>query len=457
MVEDIEDEVIRVAVVQYSDDTKTYFDLNSHKTKSAIVYAVRGLRHKGGISRNTGQALKFVHDLVSTPLSGSRKLEGVPQILILLTGGKSKSAQRDIVFLLDGSDETLGMFPAMQSFVQSVVESLNVGENTDRVSVVQYSDEPETEISLNTYFDKQDVLDTIQSMIHMGGEMRSTGAALEYVQNEVFTSTAGSRNQDGVPQILVFGGRSSDDVRRAAQSLRDNGVKTVSIGTSNADTLEMQTVANTPAYYISMPNFDNLQNLNQRIEATADIVFLLDGTKDMLPSEKPIWDFIMGFVEQLQIGPSRMQVALIEYNTEPTVHFALNKYTSRDDLLLYLKYTELSGRPSVNLGAALDYVRTNVFTAASGSRAMQGIPQLLILVTARKSDDDIVGPLDRLQKTGIVTYSIGINNADRMEVEQLAHSPETKYLDVSDFTPVREQIMSGKATQGKPLYPTLGE
>lgn len=89
MVEDIEDEVIRVAVVQYSDYAKTYFNLNTHKTKSAIVYAVRGLRHKGGTPRNTGLALQYVHDHVFTSSSGSRRSHGVPQILLLLIGGKS--------------------------------------------------------------------------------------------------------------------------------------------------------------------------------------------------------------------------------------------------------------------------------------------------------------------------------------------------------------------------------
>lgn len=89
MVEDIEDDVIRVSVVQYSDDAKIYFNLNAHKTKTEIVYAVRGMRHKGGTSRKTGFALQFVHDHIFTPSSGSRRLDGVPQILLLLTGGKS--------------------------------------------------------------------------------------------------------------------------------------------------------------------------------------------------------------------------------------------------------------------------------------------------------------------------------------------------------------------------------
>lgn len=86
---DIDEDKVRVAVVQYSDDTTVYFNLKTHRSKKAIIYAVRSLRHKGGRPRNTGAALQFVREHVFTASSGSRHLEGVPQILFLLTGGKS--------------------------------------------------------------------------------------------------------------------------------------------------------------------------------------------------------------------------------------------------------------------------------------------------------------------------------------------------------------------------------
>lgn len=86
---DIGEDKVRVAVVQYSDDTKVFFNLKTHRTKKAIIYAVRSLRHKGGGPRNTGAALQFVQKHVFTAASGSRHLEGVPQILFLLTCGKS--------------------------------------------------------------------------------------------------------------------------------------------------------------------------------------------------------------------------------------------------------------------------------------------------------------------------------------------------------------------------------
>lgn len=86
---DIDGDTVRVAVVHYSEDATAYFSLNTHKSKRAIIYAVRSLRHKGGRSRNTGVALQFVRDSVFTASSGGRHLEGIPQILFLLTGGES--------------------------------------------------------------------------------------------------------------------------------------------------------------------------------------------------------------------------------------------------------------------------------------------------------------------------------------------------------------------------------
>lgn len=86
---DTNDDVVRMAVVQYSDDVMVYFNLKSHNSKKALVYALRNLRHKGGRNRKTGAALEFVRNNIFTTSFGSRHLDGVPQILVLLTVGKS--------------------------------------------------------------------------------------------------------------------------------------------------------------------------------------------------------------------------------------------------------------------------------------------------------------------------------------------------------------------------------
>lgn len=80
---------VRVSVVQYSDDPKLEFLLNEYSTKEEVRQAVSKLRSKGGIRLNTGLALEWVSRNIYQRSAGSRIEDGVPQFLILVTGGRS--------------------------------------------------------------------------------------------------------------------------------------------------------------------------------------------------------------------------------------------------------------------------------------------------------------------------------------------------------------------------------
>ena len=171
------------------------------------------------------------------------------------------------MFLLDGSDDTLIGFPAMKGFVQQVVETLSIGANKDRVAVVQYSQDPHTHFDLNTYMEKQDVLIALQQLKHKGGGTRNTGAALDYVRTNVFAESSGSRNQEGVPQILILlsGGKSQDDVASAATTLKQEKVVPFCVGTRTADITELQVIAHNPSYAFSILGFDDIGSIQQHL------------------------------------------------------------------------------------------------------------------------------------------------------------------------------------------------
>lgn len=80
---------VRISVVQYSDDPKLEFRLNEYSTKEEVRQAVSKLRSKGGNRLNTGRALEWVSRNIYQRSAGSRIEDGVPQFLILVTGGKS--------------------------------------------------------------------------------------------------------------------------------------------------------------------------------------------------------------------------------------------------------------------------------------------------------------------------------------------------------------------------------
>lgn len=176
------------------------------------------------------------------------------------------AAQRDIVFLLDGSDDTRDEFKYMSQFVKRVVDKLNIGLSGDRVSVVQYSTEPRVHFYLNTYNTKQDVSDSIERLQHQGGSPLNTGGALGYLKN-MFIASSGSRLMEGVPQILVLvtGGRSQDDVRAPAAALKQDNIVSFSIGNENADVIQLQTISYTPGHTLTVPQFDDLQDIEQKL------------------------------------------------------------------------------------------------------------------------------------------------------------------------------------------------
>ncbi|XP_071212260.1 collagen alpha-3(VI) chain-like [Salvelinus alpinus] len=575
----------RVSVVQYSRNPEAHFLLNTYPEKQSVLSSIRSLKHKGGRPLNTGAALQYVKDNVFTSSSGSRGQEGVPQILILLSGGRSQddvggaavalkqdrivpfcigtrnadilelqiiarfpsyalsvpwfddlesieqqllslvkrvprqprvyqrtvvdkteSKQRDVVFLLDGSDETLNGFEAMRDFVQRVVEKLTVEENKDRVSVVQYSREPEAQFYLNTYTTKEDVVEAVRGLRHKGGRPLNTGAALQYARDNVFVASSGSRRQEGIPQILVLlsGGRSNDDVRNAVTNLKEIGVMAIVVGMRNADILELQTISYEPSYAFSATRYNDLPNIQQqvvsaveRVEMTAtnlpttligkttiisyavvgqfnnstlltsdiqmvdgvDVVFLLDGSDKMRESVQSIRDFLGQFVEHLEIGPDKTHVAVIQYSDKPTTNFLLNTYSSKSDIMAQVRNINIEGGRSLNTGEALDFVKNNIFTASSGSRLQEGIPQILILLSGEKSQDDVLVPSESLKAAGIVLLTVGVKDADRAEMQNIAYSPNQAYIlrEFSDLSLVRQQLLSAIVSHKDAARPGLGE
>lgn len=164
------------------------------------------------------------------------------------TSVQTSDVKRDVVFLLDGSDGTRDGFRDLVLFVQRLVETLNVNENADRVSVVQFSGDQETHFYLNTHSNKDDVLNAIRNLKHKGGQRSNIGSALTFVRHSIFTASSGSRRLKGVPQILVLisSSPSRDGVEGPAEALKDLEVLPISIAVGRANENELEMVALTP-------------------------------------------------------------------------------------------------------------------------------------------------------------------------------------------------------------------
>ena len=178
------------------------------------------------------------------------------------------------MFLLDGSDSTRNGFSAMRDFVQRLVEKMNVDDNKDRISVVQYSRDAAVQFYLNTYTAKGEIVEAVRGLRHKGGRPLNTGAALQHVKDNVFTASAGSRRLEGVPQILILlnGGRSFDSVDAPASALKELGVLIFVIGTRSSDSRELQKISSEPSYALSVSDFSDLPSVQQQLLSSVDTV-----------------------------------------------------------------------------------------------------------------------------------------------------------------------------------------
>lgn len=176
----------------------------------------------------------------------------------------------DIVFLVDGS-WSIGAenFEQIRQFLFTLVDSFDVSPDHVRIGLVQYSDNPLTEFLLNTFENKDDILNNIIKLPYRGGGTM-TGKGLEFMSNEHFVGKAGSRAAQKVPQIAVVitDGKSQDDVESHAKNLRRRGIVLYAIGIKDADASQLREIANDDQHVYSVSDFAALQGISQNIIQT---------------------------------------------------------------------------------------------------------------------------------------------------------------------------------------------
>lgn len=161
---------IRISVVQYSDDAKVEFLLNEFSTKDEVRQAVIRLKNRGGNRLNTGHALEWVTKNIYQRSAGSRIEEGVPQFLILVTGGKS-------------ADDVSG--PAEQ-LKRNLVAPLAIGSrNADLNELRQISLTPELVYTVDRF---QNLPEVELQLIASVNKMTADDIATSYVPTTVHIS-----------------------------------------------------------------------------------------------------------------------------------------------------------------------------------------------------------------------------------------------------------------------------
>uniref|UniRef100_A0A8C8K9V0 VWFA domain-containing protein n=1 Tax=Oncorhynchus tshawytscha TaxID=74940 RepID=A0A8C8K9V0_ONCTS len=543
---DVRPDRVRIGLMQFAENPKIEFYLNTHKTKQDVLARVDQLRLMGGSGLNTGAAMDYALTNMFQASTGSRKRQGVQQVLLLITGGPSQDevkkiadkvavagvltftvsagqadeaylktvafvpnlayhesrfsslpsvveqimtplisvvgdtdisvtdieitkepGERDVAFLIDGSDNVRADFPYILDFIIKVIEPLDIGQDRVRISVVQHSERPAPNFYLNTYKDKAEVLRAVNDLRLAGGRSLNTGMALKFMKDTILSPVHGSRAAQNVPQFLIVltGGKSKDSVKESASALKTDGVVPFGVGVKDADPKQIEAISHNPSFAFNVKEFSQLNMVQQRLNSYVslpkeelkvildqvhtdavkrDIVFLLDGSDGTRSGFPAVRDFIQSIVGKLSVEENRDRVSVVQYADKPEAHFYLNSHKTKDAIINAISKMRHKGGRSLNTGAALQFVRHRVFTASSGSRRLEGVPQILILLTSKKSRDDVKGPAVALKDLEIVSLGVGVGDANVRELEMISFQPGFTYqvTEFSELPTIQPQLVA---------------
>ncbi|KAG9281287.1 collagen alpha-1(XIV) chain-like [Astyanax mexicanus] len=266
-----------------------------------------------------------------------------------------RAAKADLVFLVDGSwsigDDN---FVKIIRFLYSTAGALDdIGPRGTQVAIAQFSDDARTEFKLNSYDDKESLLDAIQKISYKGGNTK-TGRAIQHVKDAIFTVAGGSRR--GVPKVLVVltDGRSQDDVNKISQEIQMEGYIVFAIGFADADYGELVSIASKPSerHVFFVDDLDAFKKIEEKL-----ITFVCEAATATCPSVPMSGSTLPGFRMMEMFGLVEHLYSNLEgISLEPGTFNSFNSYRLASDALLALptRFIHPEGLPS-------DYTITMLF------------------------------------------------------------------------------------------------
>uniref|UniRef100_A0A8C2CAW9 Collagen alpha-1(XII) chain n=1 Tax=Cyprinus carpio TaxID=7962 RepID=A0A8C2CAW9_CYPCA len=432
---DIGEDKTRVAVVQYSSDTRTEFNLNQYYRRPDVLRAIKNLPYKGG-NTMTGDAMDYLVKNTFTVGAGARK--GYPKVAMIITDGKSQDSVgeyaerlRNIgveIFVLGikgaDEDELKEMASAPHSKHIYNVPNFDMINQVQRELITQVCSGVEEQ--LNFLASGEEVVEpatelrvTDISSKSMRITWGSSPGDISGYKLQVFPMIAAAKKQE-----LYMGPTFT------VANVRDLSPETeyeISLFALKGLTPSKPQVVSEKTQPVKVSTECSLE-----VEVQADIVLLVDGSYSIgLANFAKVRSFLEVLVNSFDIGRDKVQISLVQYSRDPQSEFSLNKHHDNAPVLNAVRTFPYRGG-STNTGKAMTYVREKIFIPARGAR--DNVPRVMVLITDGKSSDSFKNPANKLREADVEIFAVGVKDAVRSELEAIANTPSDNHVfEVEDF------------------------
>uniref|UniRef100_A0AAQ5Z7W9 Vitrin n=1 Tax=Amphiprion ocellaris TaxID=80972 RepID=A0AAQ5Z7W9_AMPOC len=377
-----------------------------------------------------------------------REQDPVPRVPEPVSQG-DPNCKVDLAFLMDGS-WSIGKrrFKIQKDFLAEVAQTINVGVAGPMMGIIQYGDDPVTEISLKSYSNSRELKSAVDKIMQKGG-LSNVGKALSYINKQYFSDANGNRG--GAPNVAVVlvDGWPTDKVEEASRLARESGINIFFVTIEGPDDNEKQNlvevnfvdkaVCRTNGFYSLPVNSwfalrKAVQPLVKRVCDTDrlvcsktclnanDIAFVIDGSSSVGTGNfRTVLQFVANVTREFEISDTDTRVGAVQYTYEQRLEFAFGQYNNKGELLNAIKRINYwSGGTST--GAAITYAAEQLFSKSKPNKR-----KIMIVITDGRSYDDVRAPALAVHRQGVIAYSIGIAWAAQDELEYIATDPDKEH------------------------------
>ena len=179
--------------------------------------------------------------------------------------------RKDVVFVLDSS-ASVGKdnFKYMLDFAAALVEEVGGMSNEHRFSLITYSTEVNLIFSLGRYWNTDQTTKAILSTRYTPGSTNTAGGLR--TAKDVFSNGYGGRYSAEDVVILLTDGESnvnSEDTIPAAEALKKDGVKIITVGIGLTDLDEVQAIASSDRDVFQAKDFRALKDIRTDISTNS--------------------------------------------------------------------------------------------------------------------------------------------------------------------------------------------